>query len=165
MRKVLILTLALVLVFGMSAITMAQVSGNINQNGYSNNTDFKQRNWGGGSTTGDVDQLGNNNYTLVRQHSYSRWKFYSNTKVRAKVWQDGHRNTAKMSQITYGSVYGKITQVGNNNFAKIKQRSIMDDVSGTITQTGNGNTATLDQSNAPCGIPEPKCSPCVGWNH
>lgn len=163
MRKVLILTLALVLVFGMSAITMAQVNGNINQEGHFNNTDFRQRNWGGGSTTGDVDQLGNDNYTKVRQSSYSWWGNYTNKTVRAKVLQNGHRNDARISQITYGSVYGRISQVGNDNFAKIKQRSKMDDVSGTITQTGNGNTATLDQSNAPCGIPDPKCpGDCYG---
>jgi hypothetical protein len=161
MRKVLILTLALVLVFGMSAVTMAQVNGNINQDGYSNNADFKQRNWNGGYTFGDVDQLGDNNFTRVRQTSYSGWlNGYAQDKVEGIVWQDGHRNDARISQKTYGSVYGKISQVGNDNFAKIRQRSVMDNVSGTITQSGNGNTATLDQSNALCGIPEPECPSC-----
>ena len=63
------------------------------------------------------------------------------------VYQEGASNTAALVQKTTGSVYGRISQVGHNNYGKIKQRSDWGNVSGTITQTGNGNTATLDQSN------------------
>ncbi|MEC9489926.1 MAG: hypothetical protein UMU04_03180 [Halanaerobiales bacterium] len=156
MRKLFILTLAVVLVFGLSAVGMAQVTGNINQDGYYNNADFKQRNWSGGYTFGVVDQIGDNNYTRVRQTSYSYFQDY----VKATIWQDGYRNEARINQKTYGSVDGFISQVGNDNYAKIKQSSFLADVTGTITQTGNGNTATLDQSNALCGIPEPDCDGC-----
>lgn len=117
MRKLFILTLAVVLVFGMSAVGMAQ------------------------DNDADVDQVGTSNIATIEQDSENK-SDYDEGNHFARIYQNGNNNVAGQKALGANSILN-INQEGSSNEAYQTQTlpGVGSGSEGDIDQVGSNNLA------------------------